>query len=267
MNRCMFVYLSSWKLRKHHELIEYWVFIVHGNGLGGISFRDQVHQPLAIHSGCASSMNRSYDQAIQTMVSLSNVGIAIINHQSLMVYTTHLWWLGGWFMTLLYQHYSNSSRVRQQADFGRCFGSFKSWSFPESMAWGARLYLTRDDIPFGKLTYWTRPIDSWYMLIYLLRMVMFHDYIWKRLPEGTYFWHLFFIGAPALCQSTKDVHSRSVSRRQSSHQKSYISAHTQYRMPFNCLVISRIFCVCPGPRESILFNIEGIHDFNVNGLA
>ena len=28
----------------------------------------------------------------------SNVGIAIINHPCLMVYTTHLWWLGGWFV-------------------------------------------------------------------------------------------------------------------------------------------------------------------------
>ena len=27
-----------------------------------------------------------------------NVGIAIINHLFLMVYTTHLWWLGGWFL-------------------------------------------------------------------------------------------------------------------------------------------------------------------------
>ena len=26
-----------------------------------------------------------------------NVGIAIINHPFLMVYTTHLWWFGGWF--------------------------------------------------------------------------------------------------------------------------------------------------------------------------
>ena len=29
---------------------------------------------------------------------LGNVGIAIINHPSLMVYYTHLWWLGGWFI-------------------------------------------------------------------------------------------------------------------------------------------------------------------------
>ena len=29
---------------------------------------------------------------------LSNVGIAIINHPFLMVYTTHLWWFGGWFI-------------------------------------------------------------------------------------------------------------------------------------------------------------------------
>ena len=27
-----------------------------------------------------------------------NMGIAIINHPLLMVYTTHLWWLGGWFI-------------------------------------------------------------------------------------------------------------------------------------------------------------------------
>ena len=27
-----------------------------------------------------------------------NVGTAIINHQFLMVYTNHLWWLGGWFI-------------------------------------------------------------------------------------------------------------------------------------------------------------------------
>ena len=27
-----------------------------------------------------------------------NVGIAIINHTILMVHTTHLWWLGGWFI-------------------------------------------------------------------------------------------------------------------------------------------------------------------------
>ena len=33
-----------------------------------------------------------------------NVDIAIINHPCLMVYTTHSWWLGGWFMALLYQH-------------------------------------------------------------------------------------------------------------------------------------------------------------------
>ena len=27
-----------------------------------------------------------------------NVGIAMINHPCLMVYTTHVWWLGGWFI-------------------------------------------------------------------------------------------------------------------------------------------------------------------------
>ena len=38
---------------------------------------------------------------------LNNVDIAIINHPFLMVYTTHLWWLGGWFIiaipTLIYR--------------------------------------------------------------------------------------------------------------------------------------------------------------------
>ena len=29
---------------------------------------------------------------------VGNVGIAIINHPCLMVFTTHLWWLGGWFI-------------------------------------------------------------------------------------------------------------------------------------------------------------------------
>ena len=32
-----------------------------------------------------------------------NVSTAIVNHPFLMVYTTHLWWVGGWFI-LLYQH-------------------------------------------------------------------------------------------------------------------------------------------------------------------
>ena len=37
-------------------------------------------------------------QAHPYVLKLANVGIAIINHSFLMVYTTHLWWLGGWFI-------------------------------------------------------------------------------------------------------------------------------------------------------------------------
>ena len=39
----------------------------------------------------------------------SNVGIAIINHPFLMVYTTHLWWWLGDGLLLLHQHY----KIRQ----------------------------------------------------------------------------------------------------------------------------------------------------------
>ena len=35
--------------------------------------------------------------ATRTATKTTNVGVAI-NHQFLMVYTTHLWWLGGWFI-------------------------------------------------------------------------------------------------------------------------------------------------------------------------
>ena len=44
-------------------------------------------------SFCLSSL---FHQLVQFYA--GHVGIAIINHQFLMVYTTTLWWLGGWFI-------------------------------------------------------------------------------------------------------------------------------------------------------------------------
>ena len=69
------------------------------------SFRDRTY------ISTISARQQGSDQALQTWgprwrapwapwigTIICNVGIAIINHPFLMVYTTHLWWLGAWFI-------------------------------------------------------------------------------------------------------------------------------------------------------------------------
>ena len=60
----------------------------------------QVMQPISVERPDRSNTCHAH-QVIADLDGLNlavDVGIAIINQQILMVYTAHLWWLGGWFM-------------------------------------------------------------------------------------------------------------------------------------------------------------------------
>ena len=53
--------------------------------------------PLVVHVSSLEVMAKSRGITYHWII-WYNVGIAIINHQFWMVYTTHFWWLGGWFV-------------------------------------------------------------------------------------------------------------------------------------------------------------------------